>query len=131
MEKKKYTSGFPEIPDVNDVIVGELAERGQWIMANIMTNDVWPVNAQKVTYRGEIIWILPIMKKNFPAVAMKVPAGKTREECEQLLMRFLSNLAWVEQKGFLVDGFSGGCLTAPMGRDKRASCKIVRDWRGR
>ncbi|BDV33922.1 methylamine utilization protein MauJ [Methylocystis iwaonis] len=118
MEKKDDTLGFPKIPEAEDVIVGELAERGEWIVANITTNSFWPVTAQKAPYRGESIWILPIMKNYFPAVAMRVPPGKNREECERLLMHFLSNLAWVQEKGFLVDGFSGGSLPAPMWRDK-------------
>jgi hypothetical protein len=57
------------------------------------------VKAQKV--------LLPIMKDRFPAVAMKVLPDKGREECERLLMRFLSNVAWVEEKGFLIDGLGG------------------------
>jgi hypothetical protein len=47
------------IPNVKDVIVGELAERGEWIVANIQTSSFWPVNTQKVHYRWEMFWILP------------------------------------------------------------------------
>jgi hypothetical protein len=113
-----------KIPSVNDVVVGELAERGEWIVANVRTHTTWPVNSQKVSYRGETLWIMPIMKDRFPAVAMKIPAGKSRAECERLVMRFLSNLAWVEDAGFLVDGVGGGSLPNPMGRNKDSGFSI-------
>ena len=97
------------IPEVNDVIIGELAEHGEWVVANV-TGTTWPVNSQKVTYRGEAIWIMPIMTEYFPAVAMKVRPGQGRAECERLLLRFLSTLSWVLEAGFLVDGVGGGSL---------------------
>jgi hypothetical protein len=31
-----------EIPDHKDVIKGELAQNGEWIVANISTNSFWP-----------------------------------------------------------------------------------------
>jgi hypothetical protein len=68
------------------------------------------------------------MKNYYPAVATKVPPGKTRSECERLLMRFLSNLAWVEEKGFLVDGIGGGSVPAPMGREKTSGFVICEEF---
>jgi hypothetical protein len=47
---------------------------------------------------------------------MMVPPGKGRAQCEELLMRFLSMLSWVEERGFMVDGVGGGNLPRPMGR---------------
>jgi hypothetical protein len=93
-----------EIPDHKDVIKGELAQSGQWIAANISTNSFWPISSQKVRWRGVDIWIMPIMKGCYPAVAMKVPWGKSSAECEELVLRFLSTLSWVEERGFLVEG---------------------------
>jgi hypothetical protein len=116
------------IPEVKDVIVGELAERGEWIVANIQTTSAWPVKSQKVTYRGEAFFIVPIMRGYFPAVAMKVPKGKSRAECEKLVMRFVSNLAWVEDQGLIVDGLGGGSLPAPMGRDKERGLSICEEF---
>ena len=52
------------------VIVGELAENGEWIVASISTNSFWPVTSQKVRWRGVDIWIMPIMKGFYPAVAL-------------------------------------------------------------
>jgi hypothetical protein len=113
-----------EIPGINDVIVGELAERGEWIVATVKTQASWPVRSQKVPYRSETLWIMPIMKDRYPAVAMKMPPEKSRPECERLLMRFLSNLAWIQNAGYLVDGVGGGSLPNPMGRNKEIGFSI-------
>ena len=113
-----------EIPDVNSVIVGELAQNGEWIVANVSTNSVWPVTSQKVRWRGVDIWILPIMKNCYPAVAVMVPPGKSLAECEELVMRFLSMLSWVEGRGYMVEGIGGGNLPRPMGRDKERGFSI-------
>jgi hypothetical protein len=113
-----------EIPDHKQVFVGELAEHGDWIVANIRTGSFWPIKAQKVMYCGEAFWILPVMKEFCPAVAMKVPAGKSRAVCEELHMRFVSNLSWVEDRGFMTDSIGGGNLPRPMGRDKQSGFSI-------
>jgi Methylamine utilization protein MauJ len=105
-----------EIPSHKEVFVGELAERGDWIVANIQTDCYWPVTSQKVRWRGVDIWIVPITKGFYPAVAMMVPRGKHRAECEELLMRFLSILSWVKERGFMVEEFSGSNVPRPMGR---------------
>jgi len=78
-----------KIPDLKDVISGELAESGDWIVANISTNSFWPINSQKVRWRDVDIWIMPIMKGCYPALAMKLPQGRGRDECEELVLRFL------------------------------------------
>ena len=115
-----------EIPDHNDIIKGELAQNGDWIVANISTNSFWPIVSQKVHWRGVDIWIMPIMKGYYPAVAIMVPPGKSRVECEVLVMRFISMLSWVEEKGFSVEGgaLSGGNLPRPMGRAKDSGFSI-------
>jgi hypothetical protein len=114
-----------EIPNLRTVIVVELAENGEWIVANVLTNGVWPVASQKVRWRGVDIWIMPVMTDAYPAVAMKVPPGRSRAECEVLVMRFLSMLSWVEQRGIMVDGgLSGGNLPRPIGRSKEHGFSI-------
>jgi hypothetical protein len=115
-----------EIPRHKDVIKGELAQSGDWIVANISTNSFWPITSQKVRWHGVDIWIMPIMKGFYPAVAVKVPPGKSRMECEELVLRFLSTLSWVEERGFMVEGggLSGGNLPRPMGRDKERGFSI-------
>lgn len=97
------------------MIKGELAEHGHWIVANIQPNASWPVNAQRVEWRGHVIWVIPLMKKHHPAVAMKVVPGISASRCEEMLMRFVSNLSWVESCGHIVVELSGGGLPAPLG----------------
>jgi hypothetical protein len=114
-----------EIPDLKDVITGELAQNGDWLVANISTNSYWPINSQKVRWRGVDIWIMPITRDCYPAVALMLPPGKGRSECEELLMRFVSVLSWVEERGFMVEGgMGGGNLPRPMGRDKERGFAI-------
>jgi hypothetical protein len=125
-EEKKSGPTFLKIPDLNEVLVGELAERGDWVVGEVQTTGSWPVVAQKVSYRGEIVWILPVVRNHFPAVAMKVRDGLDRDGCARLLMRFLSTLSWVEGEGYLVDGFGGGSRPIPMGREKTVGL-IIRD----
>jgi hypothetical protein len=80
----------------------------------------------KVRWRGVEIWIMPIMKGFYPAVAMKVPQEKSRSECEELVLRFISTLSWVEEQGIMVEGggLSGGNIPRPMGRDKERGFSI-------
>ena len=51
-----------EVPSHEDVIKGELAQSGDWIVANISTNSFSPITSQRVRWRGVDIWIMPIMK---------------------------------------------------------------------
>jgi hypothetical protein len=107
------------IPEPKDVLRGELAVPGDWVVANIATHMSWPVNAQKVRYRGVDVWVMPLMKDRYPAIAINRRPGLSRGDCELLLMRFLSTLCWVERAGALVDGIGGGGRPNPMGREKQ------------
>jgi hypothetical protein len=113
-----------EIPHHKQVFVGALAEPGEWIIANIETGSSWPVNAQKVIWRGLPFWIIPVTKGFYPAVAINIPPGKSRAECEELVMRFISTLSWVEGGGFMVVGIGGGDRPRPTGRDKHTGFSI-------
>jgi hypothetical protein len=115
-----------QIPaDLKEVIKGELAQRGQWLVANVSTDSYWPITAQKVRWRGVDIWIMPATKSSYPALAMMVPPDKSRSECQELLLRFLSMLSWVEERGFMVEGgVGGGNLPRPMGRFKENGLAI-------
>jgi len=68
------------------------------------------------------------MQGFYPAVAMKVPPGSSRLECEKLLMRFVSNLSWVEDHGFIVEYLSGGSQPVPIGRDKERGFSICEEF---
>jgi hypothetical protein len=118
------------IPDHRDVIKGELAVHGYWVVASISTNTFWPATAQKVRWYGVDIWVMPIMKDFYPAVAIKVPDGKSRAECEVLVMRFVSMLSWVEERGYTIEGggLSGGNLPRPLGRHKERGYMICEEF---
>jgi hypothetical protein len=118
MDELKGFAWQLEIPEVGDVIVGELEERGDWVVADVITNAPWPVKAQKVRFRNKLIWIIPLMKGYYPAVAVKMDGDKDRASYERLLMQFLTVLSWVEEKGYSTHGIGGGSLPAPSGRDK-------------
>ena len=120
-------SGMLTIPEAKDVIVGELAQNGDWIVASVDTRFAWPVKAQKFKYRGAEIWVLPLMKEAYPSIAMKRTGGRSREDCERLLMRFLSAVAWVESSGASVKYLTGGNLPRPMGRKGELGNMITPD----
>lgn len=117
-----------EIRELKDVLVGELAQRGDWVVANVETNSFWPVNSQKQIFRGETVWILPITHKHFPAIAMRARPDFDRPNCERLLMRFLSTLSWVTEHGMSVDGIGGGTWLMPMGRENKFGVSITEEF---
>jgi hypothetical protein len=61
---------IPEIPKLANVINGELAIRGDWIVASVDARMSWPVKAQRVQYRGCALWVLPVMQEHHPGVAL-------------------------------------------------------------
>jgi hypothetical protein len=107
-----------QIPDHKDVIKGELAVPGDWIVASVAEGTFWPITTQHVHWRGVDIWIMPEMKGFYPAVALRSPRDRSRAACEELVLRFLSMLSWVESTGFGVEGLSSGNLPRPLGRRK-------------
>lgn len=107
-----------KVPEAKDVFVGELAKRGRWWVASVNTSDSWPVTSQRVAYRGAEVWVLPLMEDFFPSVATHAGVGRGDRDCELILTRFLSSLAWVQEAGYLIEGFLGGSLPRPLGRSK-------------
>src|SRR6185312_2074685 len=112
------------ITNLNEVLIGELRQNGDWLVAGVRTTGSWPVRTQKVIYRGETLWIMPLMREFEPSIAMRRPPKKSREQCESLMMRFVSALSWVEEHGMLVDGIGGGNLPRPMGRPRQQFLSI-------
>jgi hypothetical protein len=115
--------------DLSDVLVGELRQLGEWLVAGVRTIGPWPVRTQEVRYRDEKFWIMPLMREFEPSIAMRKPANKSREQCEVLMMRFVSALSWVEEQGMLVDGIGGGSLPRPMGRSPQQFISICDEFR--
>lgn len=116
-----------EVPESADYFEGELAERGEWIVANISSGLSWPVKPQKLVYGGIRFWILPVTQKTYPGIALKLTDGMTRQEAHVKIMRLLSAISWAKTSGIMVDHFSGGSLPSPMGRDKSYGFSITAD----
>jgi hypothetical protein len=108
-----------EIPEMKDVMVGELAQHGDWVVGSIETSIPWLTKAQKIQYRRNTVWVLPVMKDHYPSVAIKRPGTMSREESERFLMRLISAVSWVEGEGAIVEYLTAGNLPRPMGRDKQ------------
>jgi len=117
-----------EIPELKDVITGELATTGKWLVANVDTKMSWTLTAQKVRYRGADLWVLPVTKGHYPGVTINRPSSMPREDAERLIMQFLSALSWSESHGVLVEHFSGGPRPNPMGRQQQFGFTIQTDF---
>jgi hypothetical protein len=116
------------IPELKEVLVGELCERGKWVVVNVEPSGHWPVTAQKIAFRGELVWILPITQKHCPAVAMREKPALGREGCERHLMRFLSALSWAQEFGITVEGIGGGSMPVPTGRNRSGGFIICEEF---
>lgn len=103
---------FAEVLDYKDAIAAgdaadELLQQGNWIVAYVEPLMAWPVRVQKVVYRGDVFWIIPITKDACPAVATHGIGGNDAAARERI-SRFLSIVSWVDGHGVLVDSFGGG-----------------------
>ena len=111
------------------MIVGELAQPGLWITISIETSSFWPVYAQRVVFRGQVLWVLPLMVGFFPSIAMAKPPGQSEEACERVLMRFLSALSWVERRGFLSTSVTRSSRPVPRLRADPKSSSVCEEFR--
>jgi hypothetical protein len=110
----------PNIRKYADVLTGELLSRGEWVTANIEGSIPWPVAPQKIDFRGQTLWIIPVTTDHYHGVAVKLgPSLSDRTEAERLLLRFLSALSWVEGGGVTCRYLSGGDLPRMVGRELR------------
>jgi hypothetical protein len=121
---------FPEIPHLRDVLVGELAAHGHWVVANVESAGSWPIKAQRCRYRGEDIWIIPLTQECYGGVAIQQRQDLDSAACQKLLMRFLSAVSWVYEQGILLTyGFTGGTFPQPLGRrDQGVVGSIISDF---
>jgi hypothetical protein len=108
----------PSTPDklkIADIIVGDLAEPGNWLVANVETSIPWPTSISKVNFRGHVIFLAPKTSTTYPFVAVKLPPSLTYKDGQKLISHFLSSLAWVEGYGIAVSYWTGGSRPHPMG----------------
>ena len=119
---------IPEIPELRDVLTGDLKEHGRWLVASINTSMSWTLAAQKVLYREMELWVLPVTKEHYPGVALNRPVSMARDAAERLLMQFCSSLAWIENGGVLVEHMTENRWVMPMGRQQRFGYSVQRDF---
>lgn len=101
-----------ELPDRGSIFAGELGTRGHWLVANLATGISWPIKTHQIAYRGRTFVIIPVTKDSGPAVALRTQGGSGIDG-HTAILRFLSALAWSEDRGIGVTNFSGGSLPFP------------------
>jgi hypothetical protein len=118
-----------DLPDLKEVLTGDLLVPGHWVVASLTMENFWPTKVQKLNWRGADFWIIPTTKGSHPAIATRVPSPTGREERETLLMRFISMLSWVEETGIRLEGrgLGGGNLPRPLGRPEARVFQMRRD----
>jgi len=111
----------------NEVITGELAQNGEWVVARLDPQIGWPTSVQKIVYRGHTIFLLPQFDDYYPSVVVRLGAPRlgTFEEAQILILNLLSVLCWVENRGALVDAWTGGNLPRPMAGYSRSGVRMI------
>ncbi|MGH6696298.1 methylamine utilization protein MauJ [Sphingopyxis sp.] len=115
-----------QIPLLAEALVGEIAEAGDWIIANLETSISWPVAYQRQEYAGRTYFIIPLTKDHCPAVAIR-RGDDTLQESRSSLLRFLSAMSWTQSAGAIVQSFSGGGLPRPQRRGSDWGLSITPD----
>lgn len=115
-----------KIPELNDVLVGEIAEAANWVVANLQTSISWPVTYEKYDYSGDAFFLIPLTHNHYPAVACK-RGEETLPEARSKLLRFLSAMCWAESSGAIVASFTAGALPRPSYREKTFGHTITGD----
>ena len=113
------------ISNHNEILTEDLKQRANWIVANIETSIAWPVKVQKITYKEYDYWIIPVTRDAYPGIAARVE-GVSREEQQRKIMRLLSIISWVEDKGVALKSFTGGSYPHPQSRHSESGF-IIRD----
>ena len=119
---------IPEIPELKDVLTGDLKQPGRWLVASVNARMSWTLTAQKVLYRKAELWVLPVTKEHYPGVALNRPPSMAREAAERLLMQFCSSLAWIENGGVLVEHMTENRWVMPMGRQQSFGYSVQSDF---
>jgi hypothetical protein len=126
--------GEAQIPTLKELFVGELAEVGNWVIANVRSAVAWPLRVQALDFRGHRIFLVPRSTStvvadgstvtHYPFAAVKMPAGAEFKEGRRILSHFLSSLAWVEGAGITVEHWTGGSRAHPMGQSRMGGVVI-------
>lgn len=115
-----------EIVDLAEALVGEIAEPGNWIIANLETAISWPVTYQAYAYDGLRFYIIPLTRGRAPAVAVR-RGDESLQACRSALLRFLSAMSWTQSAGAIVTSFSADALPRPQPRVSEFGMSITGD----
>jgi len=126
--------GEPKISTLADLFVGELADVGNWVVANVRSGVAWPLRVQAVDFRGHRIFLVPRSAStvvadgstitHYPFAAVNMPAGTEFKVGRRLLSHFLSSLSWDEGAGITVEHWTGGSRAHPMGQSRMGGVVI-------
>ena len=64
------------LPSMQELLTGELAVNGNWVVANLDTGIPWPTKLVKVTFRNRILFLLPPTSTPLPETA-PIPSNET------------------------------------------------------
>jgi hypothetical protein len=112
------------MPTVAELFVGDLAEPGNWVVANVRSAVAWPLQVETVDFRGHRLFLVPratapvvadgSTHTMHPFAALNLPVGTAFKIGRRLLSHFLSSLSWVEGAGITVEHWTGGSRAHPM-----------------
>jgi hypothetical protein len=115
------------LSSMQELLTGDLAVAGNWVVGNLDLGIPWPTKLVKVTFRNRTLLLLPptstplpeevalSSNETYPAIAIKLDTGEQFDEGMLIISHFLSSLVWVERRGARVEHWSGGNLPKPMG----------------
>ena len=104
----------PGLPKLADLITGDLAEIGHWVVGNVEGSIAWPLKVTKVKFREHTLLLVPKSETSYPFVALKTNDNNFKAG-QKIISQFLSSLTWVEGNSISVKYWSGGSRPHPMG----------------
>lgn len=120
--------GEIKTPTIAELIVGDLAAIGNWVVANVRSSVAWPLQVEVVDFRGHRIFLVPRSTVTvvadgstatmYPFAAVNLPAGTSFKDGCRLLSHFLSSPSWVEGSGITVEHWTAGSRAHPMGESR-------------
>lgn len=99
-----------------EVIFGDLAIRGNWVVGNVAGEIAWPVRTQEAKFQGLKVFIIPVMEGYCPAIAIRLRTNEDPLDGQRTLLEFASSLSWALDKPINIESFGGGNLPRPFGR---------------